>query len=83
MSEPAERDDIIVFETFDTVIAANIIKTKLDAYGVPCFITEEHFTNLYPTHTLFTNGVRLHVFKKDEARAREIMLDVDQGGDEA
>jgi hypothetical protein len=43
-----DRDDIIVFQGFDNVIEANITKSKLDAYGVPCFLTEENMASLYP-----------------------------------
>ena len=43
-----ERDDIIVFRKFETSIDANIVKSKLDAYGIPCFLTEENMANLYP-----------------------------------
>ena len=30
-----ELDEIVVFRSFENAIAANIAKTKLDAYGVP------------------------------------------------
>jgi hypothetical protein len=35
-----EHDDIIVFQKLDNAIEANIVKSKLDAYGIPCFLTE-------------------------------------------
>lgn len=66
-------DKIIILESYDTVIQANLAKTKLDAYGVPCFLTEENFTNLYPFRNDIFPGVRLHVFEKDTDRAREVL----------
>lgn len=68
-----EQDDIIVFKTFDSVIDANIIKTKLDAHDIPCFLTEENLANLYPTQNLLAIGVRLHLFAKDVEWAKEVL----------
>jgi hypothetical protein len=70
-----ENDDIIVFRHYDTVIAANIAKTKLDAYGVPCFLTEENMSNLYPGQPFMAFKVRLHLFSKDEDQARKILAE--------
>ena len=61
MEDPAEK--IIVFEAFDTAVQANLAKTKLDAYGIPCFLTEENFTSLYPMRNQIFPGVRLHIFE--------------------
>ncbi|HEY9009307.1 putative signal transducing protein [Ohtaekwangia sp.] len=71
-----ERDEIIVFQQFDNTIDANIIKTKLDAYGIPCFLTEENLANLYPgqQHAFFQ--VRLHLFKHDLQEAQQILAEV-------
>jgi hypothetical protein len=33
--QPEEK--IVVYASYDTVVAANLAKTKLDAYGIPCF----------------------------------------------
>ena len=78
-----EADDtIIVFQRFDNVIDANIIKTKLDAYGIPCFLTEENFSNLYPANNFITGGTRLHVFFRDKERAHEILTEEKLSDDE-
>ncbi|SKC41097.1 putative signal transducing protein [Ohtaekwangia koreensis] len=68
-----ERNEIVVFQQFDNTIHANIIKTKLDAYGIPCFLTEENLANLYPgqQHAFFQ--VRLHLFESDVSQARHIL----------
>jgi hypothetical protein len=72
--EMGKRDEIIVFKKFDTSIDANIAKTKLDAYGIPCFLTEENMANLYPgASSLMNFNVRLHLFAHDVDRARHIM----------
>jgi hypothetical protein len=74
-----DGEKIIIYKSFDTVIEANLAKTKLDAYGIPCFLTEEHFTNLYPIRNDIFPGVRLHVFEKDKERADEILNEEAKG----
>lgn len=72
---------IIAFRQFDSVIDANIAKTKLDAYGIPCFLTEENMSNLYPGQPFFPVKVRLHLFSKDEEQASRILSDINLIGD--
>jgi DNA-directed RNA polymerase subunit RPC12/RpoP len=54
------RDEIVVLGEFQTSIEANIVKSKLDAYGIPCFLTEENMANL-------------HLFSRDVERAKHIL----------
>ena len=69
-----EKDeDIVVLRHFDTAIEANIAKTKLDAYGIPCFLTEENMANLYPGQSLYVFKIRLHLFASDRDRALQIL----------
>ena len=69
-----DRDDIVVLQRFDNVIEANIAKSKLDAYGVPCFLTEENMASLYPgASNMMNSNVRLHIFRHDLERARQVM----------
>ena len=67
-------DDIIVFQHFDSAIDANIAKTKLDAYGIPCFLTEENMAGLYPGQSLYAFKIRLHLFAADRERASRILM---------
>lgn len=66
-------DEIIVFKKFDNSIEANIIRTKLEAHNIPCFLTEENLANLYPGQNYMMFTVRLHLFAKDEELARSIL----------
>lgn len=69
-----DRDDIIVLQRFGNVIEANIAKSKLDAYGIPCFLTEENMAGLYPgASNMMNSNVRLHIFRYDADRARQLM----------
>jgi DNA-directed RNA polymerase subunit RPC12/RpoP len=68
-----ENNPIIVFNTFNSSIEANIIKAKLDAFGIPCFLSEENLTML--TTPLLSGGIRLHLFERDRQQAQEILMD--------
>lgn len=69
------EDKIIVFDSYDTVMAANLVKTKLDAYGIPCFLSDEHFVGLYPIRNELFPGVRLHIFQKDREQVTEVLAE--------
>lgn len=79
-----KQEDIIVLKHFDNAIEANIAKTKLDAYGVPCFLTEENMANLYPGQSLYAFKIRLHLFASDRDRAVQVLardhLSIQQDG---
>lgn len=64
---------IIVLESFDTAVEANLAKIKLDAHGVPCFLTDENFTAIYPLRNNVFPGVRLHIFEQDIDLAKSIL----------
>lgn len=66
-------DDIVVFQSFDNAINASIVKAKLDAHDIPCFLTEEHMAGLYPGLNLNAFKVRLHLFAADRERASSIL----------
>jgi hypothetical protein len=69
-------NSIIVFRQFDSAIYANIAKTKLDAYGIPCFLTEENMSGLYPGQPFNPFKVRLHLFQQDRETAISILEEV-------
>ena len=55
---------------------ANLAKTKLDAYGIPCFLTGENLANLYPLQNAKFSGVNLHLFLKDSEQAHQVLQDI-------
>lgn len=67
------REKIVVYEAYDTSVRANLAKTKLDAYGIPCFLIDENFVNLLPIHNELFPGVRLCIFEKDRERVKEVL----------
>lgn len=72
-----QAEKIIIYAAFDNAIEANIAKTKLDAYGIPCFLTEENFTGLYPLRNDIFPGVRLHIFERDFDQTKVVLEDTE------
>lgn len=69
----SDAEKIVVYAVYDSVIDANIIKTKLDAYGIPCFLTDENISSLYPLPGNSFSGARLHVFERDVPQIMELL----------
>jgi hypothetical protein len=78
MSQSEEK--IVVFESYENAIHANLAKVKLDAYGIPCFLSGENFVNLYPFKNELFSGVRLHIFENDRERVREVLTEEPDSG---
>ena len=66
-----KQEPIIVIDTFASLIEANIVKAKLDAYGIPCYLSEENVTFL--TTALLSGGIRLHIFETDKEHVLEVL----------
>jgi hypothetical protein len=67
-----KRDKIVVFREYETSIDANVAKTKLDAYGVPCFLTQENLNTLMAQNP-FLFRIKLHIFENDVIHVREVL----------
>jgi hypothetical protein len=73
MDKSEKEDKIIVFKKFESVMAANLAKTKLDAYGIPCYLTNETFSSLYPLPFMKGVEVCLYIFETDSDRVYELI----------
>ena len=65
--------------TFDNSLTANMLKTKLENEGIPCFLNNENFTNMMPHYfNMLGSGVKVLVPTDQLEKAREIAA-IDQG----
>ena len=69
-------DDAIVLETFPNRIAAEMAAGLLESEGVEAMVAADDAGGVYPP-LQFIRGVRLLVYREDEARAREILRDME------
>ena len=73
-------DDAVVQETFSNRIEADMAAGLLEAEGIEAWVMADDAGGTYPM-LQFVRGVRLMVFKEDEARAREILAAMAEAGD--
>lgn len=67
------NDRIVTFESYYDPMLAHIIRTRLEANGIPCFVTDESVLGAHPIYNKAAGGVKLKVFERDVARCREIL----------
>lgn len=73
--ETSPHEKIVLLGKFNDSIEASIAKSKLDSYGIPCFLTGENMATLYPGQRVIPFDVRLYVFEHDRQRAAEILME--------
>ena len=70
-----KEDDIVTFQTYYNLMEAEIIRTKLESNGIPCFITDESLGVLYPVYNQGGGGVKVKVFARDLEKCRGVVAD--------
>ncbi len=71
------EDQIIVHSTYYNPIEANIVKGRLEASDIPCFLTDENVATIQPLYNQAIGGVKLNVFEKDVVRINELLAEND------
>ena len=68
-------DKIVVFQSYYNPIEASIIKERLMANGIRCFLSDEHSVTVNPLYNQALGGVKLHLFEEDVQSAKSILAD--------
>jgi len=71
----SKEEEIVTFETFYDPILAEIIRTKLEANGIPCLVADENMGSTFPAYNQGGGGIKLKVFARDLEKCREIRAD--------
>lgn len=71
------NDEIITFDTYYNPMLAEIIRSKLEANGIDCFLADESLGVLYPVYNQGGGGIKLKIFARDLERCREIVADTE------
>lgn len=69
----SSSDSVVFLESYYEPMAANLARTRLEAAGIPCFLSNEHLVSLMPLYSPITGGVRLHVRQCDAMAALELL----------
>jgi hypothetical protein len=65
--------DLVKLETYYDVMQAQIAKSKLEAYGIYCFLQDENLVQTDWLRTIAYGGVKLFVREDDLQQARELL----------
>jgi len=76
----AER--LVTIATFNQPTEAHILKGRLEAEGIPCFLGDEHIIAAQPFYSVAVGGVKLRVTEGDEQEAREMLARIQGGNSE-
>jgi hypothetical protein len=66
-------DKIITFESYYDPMLAHIVRSRLEANGIHCFIADENTIGANPLYNQAVGGVKIKIFERDLAKCREIL----------
>lgn len=67
------EEEIITLEAFFDPILAHIIKGRLEASGIPCFLADDVMIGVNPFYNAALGGVKLKIFARDKERCLNIL----------
>lgn len=70
-------DQIVTLETYYDPMLAEIIKGKLEANGISCYLGDEYINTIMPIYNQLTGGVKLRVFERDLEKAKLVIAEDD------
>ena len=70
-----KEDKIITFQSYYDPMLAHIVRTRLEANGLPCYIADENVIGINPLYNQAMGGVKLKIFEKDLLKCREILAE--------
>ena len=70
-------DQIVTLETYYDPMLAEIIKGKLEANGISCYLGDEYINSIMPIYNQLTGGVKLRVFARDLEKAKMVIAEDD------
>jgi hypothetical protein len=69
------QDELVTIMKYLMPMEAHILKSQLEAAGIPAAVFHENFSTIYPFAAQLTGGVELKVRAQDLERAQEILAD--------
>lgn len=68
--------DFVTVARFSNSFDMHVVKGRLEADGIPCFVRDEHTISTQPFYDIALGGIKLQVQEKDVEAAKEILKDV-------
>ncbi len=68
---------LITVKTFDNLIEAHMLKSKLESEEIVCYLFDENVVGINPLYNITVGGIKLKVNEFDLSQVREIFLQID------
>jgi hypothetical protein len=68
-----QNDKIVTFQSYYDPMLAHIIRTRLEANGIQCFIADENTISANPIYNQAVGGVKLKIFERDMQKCLDIL----------
>ncbi len=79
-----KNEQYIVYKSFTESFEANLIKSKLEAFKIECYLIDEFMVNLLnPLSFNLDNGIKLYINKDDLEAVNQILVEDDSNIPEA
>lgn len=69
----SDNDQIVTFEAYYDPMYAEIIRTKLEANGITCYIADSHMIWIKPYLNQALGGVKIKMFESDVERSKQLI----------
>ena len=69
------EDELVTVMKYLMPVEAHILKSQLEASGIPAAVFNENFSTIYPFAAQLTGGVELKVRVQDLEHAQEILAE--------
>ncbi|MFT5970635.1 MAG: DNA-directed RNA polymerase subunit RPC12/RpoP [Flavobacteriales bacterium] len=68
---------LVTLRTFDTVVDAHILRTKLESEGITCYLIDEHTVGVNPLFNITVGGIKLNIDETDAPAAIAIIEEIE------
>lgn len=68
--------DFVTIARFSNSFDMHVVKGRLEADGITCFVRDEHTITANPMYDIALGGIKLQVQEKDVAAAQELLKDI-------
>lgn len=69
------EDQIVTLETYQDPALAHIIRARLEANDIPCFLADENMIGINPLYNQALGGIKLKIFARDMAICQAILAE--------
>ena len=78
-----DQEKLVNICTYSTQVEAFIARDILENAGIPCMLTNETFSSIYPIGHTSLGGIQLLVFESDEESAIKLLEEAQQPQDDS